>query len=207
MKNQILINNYNEISQTLEGFKYSFLISATGIVVVALLGLLVLAIIHYPKDGLDIPSKWTVVVGLLFFLTATIIVNQVIISDSGDLKEEQDDIYANYQDLDRELVEVKVHDIVTSIAIPNSYCFIEKQNHTCYFLEFISDSDTTQVFVPLKEDIYSNSKGNISLFLYDFDKSDIDFLYEKDQLGNIAIQRVHSIKKKHWSMASHLKVN
>lgn len=101
-------------------------------------------------------------------------------------------------------LEVEIQDIITSISVSDEFCIEMKVDEQCYFLEFVSTGKYTQAFVPMRVDNYAHSKGDISIFVYDWTEEEYEFVKKEKRPEDFIFRRQYRVKEDSWAIASRI---
>lgn len=97
--------------------------------------------------------------------------------------------------------------ILEKVAVEKKYCpHTElKNSETCTYLEFLSDGEITQVFIPLDRTIYADKENPISIEYLEAPHKDMVSLYEYFNFERTYIDGKHKIYKNYWALGTAIK--
>lgn len=129
------------------------------------------------------------------------------------IAQDSDSIQAEVEELEKEFlhafnktVTVETKDIINSISVHKYYCpHVElKDTEKCTYVEFVSPTGITQVFIPLEGTAYANYDNSLSITYLDFSKKEREFVNEIQQVKHIVINKAHYIQEDGWSLGIRL---
>lgn len=142
-----------------------------------------------------------------FILISTILTTVAVFtlnstSDRGyELRvQESELIYEFYQSIEKTET-VETNDIINSFTVNDSFCSHVKlkENENCTFVEFVSETPVSKVFIPLESERFSNSALPISITYKSFTKEERDFANKLHNFSQYIRLQQYEIKDTNWS--------
>lgn len=123
-------------------------------------------------------------------------------SDRGyELRVQESELtYEFYQSIDKTET-VETNDIINSFTVNDSFCSHVKlkENENCTFVEFVSETPISKVFIPLESERFSNSALPISITYLSFTKEERDFANKLHNFSQYIRLQQYEIKDANWS--------
>lgn len=186
-----------ELSEKLNSLFYNFGITLVGIFMsLAFLLVLIIVITENESDVLMQASIVGFVALLSIGFTTFSILNGAIMRSELEVLNEK-----ALASIETTAV-LNTKDIVNSIPVLDSYCpTVElKEYEVCTYLEFISDSKMTQLFVPLDQTVYASAENELAITYYVLSEEEREFLNHYYDVKRLTIDFKHVLHPNNWSL-------
>lgn len=191
-----------ELSDKLSGIQYSFLVLFFLSLISITFILVMVLIVMSEEYKFDVG---TVVFGLITVALASTTLYMIV--DRTSMKAEYMELSEQSLASIETTAVLKTNDIVNSIPVQYWFCpHVElKEDEKCTYLEFLSEGDITQLFIPLNKSVYANADKALEITYYDLSKEEREFLNEYLAIEYRAISGKHEIYPNGWSLGLSIK--
>lgn len=195
-----IISKIEKLEEKLDLFMYNYLLLFLFLVSF----IITIGIVSKGKS-----SKKTKQIVYTLFGTSSLLVFLAILflsQESHTMQVEVEELEKEFLHTYNKTVTVETKDIINSISVHKNYCpHVElKDTEKCTYVEFVSPTGITQVFIPLEGTTYANYDNSLSITYLDFSEKEREFVNEIQQTKHIVINKSHYLQEDGWSLGIRL---